>query len=457
MTEKQIKNDFDRFISDKGLLFNLIFLDAICLVFGVLNIITSYLAVGLVTIGFGVVTSVLFFIMKARSVKKSVLGTLVSIMQLGAIIIIGVFKHELHVMFPLILTAVILSSFYYNRKSMIIQWGITNISCIIGFFFMDFFYLGATFDAVIKGVVAVNAAIFIIIYITKNSMKHIAEAENLHKESEKLLEQVNEQAESAKQLVDEQNNLVEQVAKTAGILSGSAERMSGLSVSMSSAAEEQERTINDIGENINAITVEANKALEESSKAAEAAQRSSELVSENNAEVQNMTAAMQEINEASHQIETIIKTIEDIAFQTNILALNAAIEAARAGSAGKGFAVVADEVRNLATKSAEAAKDTSDLIKSTIDSVNHGTELVNSVAGRMSGIIASCEESSEHSKLIESLVENQNNSVKSVREMIQQISHAVEQNADTAVSCSEAAGAVSDEVRALNELVGARN
>ena len=169
-----------------------------------------------------------------------------------------------------------------------------------------------------------------------------------------------------------------------------------------------------------------------------------------------MTAAMQEITDASHQIESIIATIEDIAFQTNILALNAAIEAARAGSAGKGFAVVADEVRNLATKSAEAAKDTSDLIKSTIESVNRGTELVGSVADRMSGIIASCEESSEHSRLIESLVENQNNSVKTVREMIQQISKAVEQNAETAVSCAEAAGAVSDEVRTLNELVGTK-
>jgi methyl-accepting chemotaxis protein len=99
------------------------------------------------------------------------------------------------------------------------------------------------------------------------------------------------------------------------------------------------------------------------------------IVEKVNHHMELMAQAIYEITRSSEETGKIIKTIDEIAFQTNLLALNAAVEAARAGEAGAGFAVVADEVRNLAMRSAEAARNTSDLIENTIKAVRNGNEL----------------------------------------------------------------------------------
>jgi methyl-accepting chemotaxis protein len=92
--------------------------------------------------------------------------------------------------------------------------------------------------------------------------------------------------------------------------------------------------------------------------------------------MERLTRSMQEVFAASEETRRIVRTIDEIAFQTNLLALNAAVEAARAGEAGLGFAVVADAVRNLATRAAEAARNTASLIDSTVGKVKEGTGIV---------------------------------------------------------------------------------
>jgi len=106
-------------------------------------------------------------------------------------------------------------------------------------------------------------------------------------------------------------------------------------------------------------------------------QHANEIVGQTNNAMHELTVAMEEISTASEETFKIIKTIDEIAFQTNLLALNAAVEAARAGDIGAGFAVVADEVRSLALRSAEAAKDTSNLIDGTVGKIRDCAEIVN--------------------------------------------------------------------------------
>lgn len=100
-----------------------------------------------------------------------------------------------------------------------------------------------------------------------------------------------------------------------------------------------------------------------------------------------LMASMGEISKASEQTSKIIKTIDEIAFQTNLLALNAAVEAARAGEAGAGFAVVADEVRNLAMRATEAAKNTEQLIKTTVVKINDGEKMVGIMGNEFSEVV----------------------------------------------------------------------
>ena len=111
--------------------------------------------------------------------------------------------------------------------------------------------------------------------------------------------------------------------------------------------------------------------------------------------IAEITTAMEEISTANQETSSIIKTIDEIAFQTNLLALNAAVEAARAGDAGNGFSVVAEEVRNLAMRSAEAAKDTSQLLEDTITKVQGGSKLVTKVKDNFSSVTRNMETTSK--------------------------------------------------------------
>ncbi|MDQ5987610.1 MAG: hypothetical protein CSYNP_03355 [Syntrophus sp. SKADARSKE-3] len=174
------------------------------------------------------------------------------------------------------------------------------------------------------------------------------------------------------------------------------------------------------------------------------------VVSRANDSMKNLIWSMQEITKASEDTSKIIKTIDEIAFQTNLLALNASVEAARAGEAGAGFAVVADEVRNLAIRAADAAKNTSGLIESTIKKTKDGSDLVDKTNEDFSLVAQSAVKVSGLISEIAAASKEQAQGIGQISKAVQEMDKVVQQNAASAeesASASEEMNAQAEEMK----------
>jgi methyl-accepting chemotaxis protein len=252
---------------------------------------------------------------------------------------------------------------------------------------------------------------------------------------------------SLKNLVSKLNGLVttivsasEQVASGAGLVSNS-------SLSLSQGATEQASAIQQLTASIEEIKSQTDKNADNAKKVNIITRSAKENAAGGNGHMNEMLNAMEEINNASGKISKIIKVIDDIAFQTNILALNAAVEAARAGQHGRGFAVVAEEVRSLAAKSAQAAKETTELIESTIRTVETGTRIANNTAGALASIVTDVDRVAELVATIAEASEEQAGSLEQINVGVYQVSQVVQTNAATA----EESAAASEELSAQAE------
>lgn len=238
----------------------------------------------------------------------------------------------------------------------------------------------------------------------------------------------------------------DQVSVGSSQLSAGAQTLSQGATEQASSVEELSATIEDLSQQVRANAADSRKTSGDVDAAAN-------RVSESNERMQQLISAMSDINERSEQISRIIKSIDDIAFQTNILALNAAIEAARAGNAGRGFAVVADEVRNLASKSAEAAKGTADLIQASTEAVQRGSILADETAASLRSTVADIKSVTQAVDQIAQASDRQSHSIDQVSQGVEQISRVVQTNSATAEETAASSEELSAQAQMLRDLV----
>ncbi len=256
-----------------------------------------------------------------------------------------------------------------------------------------------------------------------------------------------------KLMTEKLNATLTQVRDSANQVNSMSMQISDASTSLSQGATESAASIEEISASMTEVGSQTNLNSENASAANELAVNAQASAEKGNDQMVAMMQAMEEINDSSSSIAKIIKTIDEIAFQTNLLALNAAVEAARAGQHGKGFAVVAEEVRNLAARSAKAAKETEDLIATSVERVKNGSNIATETASALAEIVDGVTKAANLVSEIAVASKEQAAGISQVTYGMQQIDAVTQQNTANAEETAAASNELSGQAEQLNALL----
>lgn len=260
--------------------------------------------------------------------------------------------------------------------------------------------------------------------------------------------------ESINHIIETFNDVIGEIVISANEITSGSRQLSSGSQNLSEGAAEQAASVEQLTASIAEIAGKTKANADNASKADKIANSVKGDTAGGSIKMEQMLSSMSEIRESAAGISNVIKVINEIAFQTNLLALNASIEAARAGEAGKGFAIVAEEVRHLALRSAEAAKNTAEMIEKSISKAAEGTGIAHDTSGALQTIEKGVNDTAAIIDQIAKSSAEQAAGISRIYQGIDEVSKIVQTNSATAEQSAAASEELFGQAENMRELIG---
>jgi methyl-accepting chemotaxis protein len=255
------------------------------------------------------------------------------------------------------------------------------------------------------------------------------------------------------QMQNSLNEILSQVDQAVVQMASGADQVSTASQDLSQGATEQASSLEEISASTNEIGGQSDQNSNSASQAASLAKKNTEDAKNGDALMDELLVVMSQISESADNTKKIVKTIDDIAFQVNLLALNANVEAARAGKYGRGFAVVAEEVRTLAVRSAQAVKETTQMVEESQSRVENGNEKAKLTGGQLKEIVTASVKVSDILDEIAHASKEQALAINQINKGLEQIDQVTQSNTASAEESASASEELASQAQHLKNML----